>query len=408
MKADYRDVHADIDPASRIIQLRFQLLNQSGGTWSRDGDVVAGWQLFDPVSDRFVAEGEWTPLPEGQESGHSVAMKVPIQLPADPGPYHVYLSLLRPGEGWAYRRGWPLLVVSAEVENGAARLHSVVRTTLPALRRRKWGRTFHKLFTLPFLTIWQNRSLIRSMVRRDILSRYRGSFGDVFWTVLNPLMLMATYYFVFGVVMQSRFAGDTSEAGFLLNFLAGMIPWLAISEALGRAPVVVLENRNLVKKLVFPIETLNVNQVAAALVTQCIAWAIYLTGLALSHGIPASAAWLPALLVPQVLFTLGLSWILAGLGAYFRDLGQLTGFLLTLWFFLTPICYPETQLPAGAMAILSKNPVYLLVHEYRGILLQGRAPDLALLGPLWTLALLTFLAGHAWFYKLKRTFADII
>ena len=80
-------------------------------------------------------------------------------------------------------------------------------------------------------TIWRNRSLIRVMVRRDILGRYRGSFGGSFWTVINPLLLMLTYFFVFGVVLQSRFPGDPSRAGFALYFLAGMLPWLAFSEA---------------------------------------------------------------------------------------------------------------------------------------------------------------------------------
>ena len=92
------------------------------------------------------------------------------------------------------------------------------------------------------------------MVRRDILARYRGSFGDVFWTVLNPLLLMATYYFVFGVVLRTRFGADSSRSGFVLYFLAGMMPWLAFSEAVGRSPTL-SSNTGTSKKLVFPVET---------------------------------------------------------------------------------------------------------------------------------------------------------
>ena len=90
------------------------------------------------------------------------------------------------------------------------------------------------------------------MARRDVLARYRGSFGDVFWTVLNPLLLMGTYFFVFGIVLQTRFGPDASRTGFALYFLAGMLPWLAFSEPVGRSPHVIWEHRNFVKKLVFP------------------------------------------------------------------------------------------------------------------------------------------------------------
>ena len=114
------------------------------------------------------------------------------------------------------------------------------------------------------------------MVRRDILGRYRGSFGGAFWTVINPLLLMLTYFFVFGVVLQSRFGRTASRTGFALYFLAGMLPWLAFSEAAGRAPSVMLEHRNFVKKLVFAVETLPVNLVVSGLVTELFAVAALL------------------------------------------------------------------------------------------------------------------------------------
>ena len=118
--------------------------------------------------------------------------------------------------------------------------------------------------------------------------------------------------------------------------------------------------------------------------------------------------WLPVLLVPQLLFTLGVCWFLAALGVFVRDLGQIMGFLLTLWFFITPICYPEANLPANALLILRKNPMYVLVHGYRAILLEQHAPELLPLVKLWLVALAVFFLGHAWFYKLRKSFADVI
>ena len=129
-------------------------------------------------------------------------------------------------------------------------------------------RSFARALTLPLESIWRNRSLIRTLVRRDVLSRYSGSFGGAFWAVLNPLLLMLTYFFVFGMVLQSRFGDDPSRSGFALYFLAGMLPWLAFSEAAGRAPFMMVEHRNFIKKLVFPVETLPVNLVVSGLVTE--------------------------------------------------------------------------------------------------------------------------------------------
>jgi lipopolysaccharide transport system permease protein len=220
--------------------------------------------------------------------------------------------------------------------------------------------------------------------------------------------LMSTYFFVFGVVLATRFRGDQSRTGFALYFLAGFLPWLAISEAVGRAPSVVLEYRNLVRKLVFPVETLPVNLVLAGLVTELFALAIFLVALAFLHGIPATALWLPAIIIPQVLFTLGLCWFLAATGAYVRDLGQIIGFLLTLWFFITPICYDEAQLENAAGWLLKKNPLFVLVKAYRSVLLEGQPPPLSSLWKLWLVAIVVCIAGHAWFYKLRKSFADVV
>jgi lipopolysaccharide transport system permease protein len=154
---------------------------------------------------------------------------------------------------------------------------------------------------------------------------------------------------------------------------------------------------------------LPVNQVLAGLVTEMFAAVVFLVALLLIRGaIPETVLWLPVLLIPQLLFTMGLCWFLAALGVFARDLGQIMGFMLTLWFFVTPICYEEGHLPAGAMAILRKNPIFVLVRGYRAIFLEHHAPELLPLMKLWAVALVVFFVGHAWFYKLRKSFADVI
>jgi lipopolysaccharide transport system permease protein len=177
----------------------------------------------------------------------------------------------------------------------------------------------------------------------------------------------------------------------------------------GRAPTIMIEHRNFIKKLVFPVETLPVNLVAAGLVTEGFGVLLFVLALLIiRHGLPASVLYLPALVAPQILFTAGICWFLAGLGVFVRDLAQVNGFLLTIWFFITPICYPETALPKAAATLLRKNPMYILVRGYRAILLEGSAPDWSSLTRLTIVSVVIFLAGHAWFYKLRKSFADII
>jgi lipopolysaccharide transport system permease protein len=409
MRADYEKPEFALDAGSRTITASFRLVNSSDEHWRADNGFFLGWQMFDPDSGMFIAEGTWFPLPSNLAPAETAGVSMPVTLPKERGRYHVYISPIVQEYGWFYQHGDPFLLLEASVEGGLARLIQTRITTLRALRRRKVRQTLTKLFVLPVQTLWENRTLVRSMVRRDIVARYRGSAGDVLWTILNPLLLMATYFFVFGIVLQSRFGPDNSRTGFALYFLAGMLPWLAISEATGRAPHVIVEHRNFVKKLVFPLEVLPVTQVITGVVTQTFAMVIFLVALFVIRGaIPGTIIWLPVVLIPQILFTLGLAWFLAALGVYVRDLGQVIGFLLTLWFFITPICYPESSLPPEAAGILSKNPAFVLVRAYRAIFLEATAPAWQPIWKLWMVALALFLLGHACFYKLRRSFADVI
>lgn len=410
MRAGYHDVQAAPGESGAAIDVRFDVENRSPLEWRASDGYHIGWQVYDPESHRFITEGEWSPLEINVAPAARQTIRTRLILPEQDGAYRVYLSPLHEKRGWFYASGGPFVVVDAVVANGRAAVGRVRVTTLGRLAREGLLRSLPKLFTEPLESIWRNRGLIRSMARRDILARYRGSFGDVFWTILNPLLLMATYFFVFGIVLGTRFGPSGSRTEFALYFLAAMLPWLAFSEPVGRSPNVVIEHRNFVKKLLFPLEALPVVQVVSGFATELFAMGVYMIGLLiLRHSVPASIVWLPALMVPQLLFTLGLCWFLAALGAYARDLGQIIGFLLTLWFFITPICYPEELLrPAAAVPILRANPLFVLVHSYRTIFLEGRAPGFGPVWKLWLVAMVVFVLGHAWFFRLRKYFADII
>ena len=407
--AAYLNPRVDLDPATGKLRAEFEIRNQSGETWRAADGFFVGVHLFDADTGTLIVDGARVAAERDLAPGESARIGMDLALPTENGRFQALISPLREHVCWFYEKGWPFLLVEAVVRDGVTRLTHVGVSTRAALSRAQAVRAMGRAFVYPFLTLWRNRGLIRVMVRRDVLGRYRGAFGGSFWTLINPLLLMLTYYFVFGVVLQSRFPGIPGRAGFALYFLCGMLPWLALSEAAGRAPSILLEHRNFVKKLVFAVETLPVNLVAAGLVSEFFAVVLYCGFLlAIRHSLPVTILWLPVLLVPQILLTLGLSWLLAALGAFVRDLGQVIGFLLTIWFFVTPICYPEGSLPKGAAALLTKNPLYVLVRGYRAIFLENRAPQF---GPLWKLtvvALVALVVGHACFYKLRRSFADML
>jgi len=412
MSVVYHRPEATVNTDETAVEISFGLVNRSPDVWRNEDGFRIGSQILDAETHLYIEDGPRILLDQELASGWMAPVRLRIAPPRFNGCYRIIVCPIKEESFWYYEHGWPFLIVEVTVDNGVVAVKDCRVLTARGLRRQMFFRSATRAFTYPFLTFWRNRGLIRSMTRRDVLSRYRGSFGGVFWTLLNPLLLMLTYFLVFGIVLGTRFEGDSSRWGFVLYFLAGMLPWLPFSEAVGRSPFVMLEHRNFVKKLVFPLEILPVVLVVAGLITQLFALVVFLALLAGTRGgAPPTIAWLFALLVPQAMFTLGICWFLAALGVYFRDLGQINSFLLTLWFFLTPICYPETslaRLPAVVLHVLSKNPLFVLVRGYRAILLDHEPPAFSSLWKLWVLALVVFLAGHAWFYKLRRTFADVI
>lgn len=241
------------------------------------------------------------------------------------------------------------------------------------------------------------------------MARYRGSFMGLLWTIINPLFMLLLYGFLFGIVMKVKFSNQGHPANFTLYMLCGMLPWLAFSEGLSRSVGCIIENANLVKKVVFPLEILPANMVLAALTTEFFAMLVLLAGeFFLQHTIPWTVALLPLVLVPQWLLTQGLAWICASIGVFVRDLGQFIGLALTAWMFATPIMYPETMIPAKFGFLLVLNPMAVFVAIYRGIFLEGKLVHWKWLVA-WTCAsLFIFVLGHAWFMRTKNGFADVL
>src|SRR5262245_51634994 len=246
MGAGFKDLNASA--SGRAVDVRFLLENRSDEVWRKRDGFCLGWQVFERGGTSYLAEGEWVEAGEQLAPGEGRTASVHVELPEEDGQYDVYVSPLSE-DGWHYRAHWPFVLLSAVVEDGAARVEGIGVTTIGRLRRKGLGGRLLRGLAIPLTSLWGHRGLILSMARRELAARYRGSMGDVAWTILHPLLLMLTYFFVFGIVLKTRLGGDDSRSGFVLYFLAGMLPWLPFAEAVGRAPSVIPEHRNFVKKL---------------------------------------------------------------------------------------------------------------------------------------------------------------
>jgi len=395
----------------RQLIVRGEIQNRSQSAWKSAEGWNTGYHLFDDPSGTLVVDGARDPL--DLTPGSQRKFETQVALPAEPGEYSVNISAMQEHVAWFYEKGWPFILIDVSVaDDGTPTMRRWRVADKNAVRRRRLIRNLASALTLPVQLPWRNRGLIRTLVRRDILSRYAGSAGGAFWTILNPLLLMLTYFFVFGIVQNARADNDPSVTGFAFYFLAGMMPWLAFSDALARAPGILIEHRNFIRKLVFPVETLPINLVATGLVTEFFGIAIILIGLLIARGrLPMTLLYLPLIMIPQLLLTAGFCWFLAAMGVFVRDLSQINGYLLTIWFFVTPICYSEKMLASKspfAAHLMMLNPIYVLVRNYRRVLLESAAPDWRTLGWTTLASAIVFLVGHAWFRKLRRSFADLI
>ncbi|MBK8509963.1 MAG: ABC transporter permease [Candidatus Competibacteraceae bacterium] len=258
---------------------------------------------------------------------------------------------------------------------------------------------------------WLQRSLFLKLLRRDFAERYRGSYLGVLWSLLLPLLSLLVFTFFFGVIFKMRWAGQSegSLVGLALVLFIGMALYGFLAECFTRAPGLILGHPNYVKNVIFPLEMLPAVMVASALLLLAATLSIILAlQLALGGGLSWTVLLLPLAVLPLVLFVLGVSWFLASLGVYIRDIQPLIGPLVQLMMFLSPVFYPMAALPEAMRPWLQLNPLALAIEQARGIILFGQPPAwmpyLLSLGASSLVALL----GVYWFARTRQGFADVL
>ena len=265
-------------------------------------------------------------------------------------------------------------------------------------------------FWSPALALFRDqRGLIGSLVRRDLTNRYKGSVMGLAWTVITPAVQILIFTLIFAGIFNAKFGGETSRFGYAIYMFCGMLPWLAFSEGVQRAATVLTENVNLVKRVVFPIEALPVNLALSAIAQQLFGTLVLvILAFVFERAFAPSILFLPLLLVPQFMVTVGLGWLAASFGVFIRDTAQFTQLVLMAWMYLTPIIYPETLIPGQYRWLVNLNPLAPLIRSYRRILLEGTAPDWTGLLSTALFALICFSLGYWWFERTKKAFADVL
>jgi homopolymeric O-antigen transport system permease protein len=259
-------------------------------------------------------------------------------------------------------------------------------------------------------SFWRNRSLIKALVQREVVGRYRGSVLGILWSFFNPVVMLIIYTFVFSVVFKARWSGGSdSKTEFALVLFAGLIVFNLFAECFNRAPGLILSNVNYVKRVVFPLEILPWVALGSALFHALVSVGVWLIAYIILFGAPhITVLLLPLVLLQLLLFIMGLTWGLASLGVYLRDVSQFIGMVTTVLMFLSPIFYPITSLPEEYRHLLLFNPLTPAIEQARDVLFWGKVPDVTVLSVTLLGAALISWLGFAWFQKTRKGFADVL
>lgn len=255
----------------------------------------------------------------------------------------------------------------------------------------------------------QSSYMIRSMVIRDLRTRYMGSYLGFFWSVIHPLTQLLLYYFLFSVVLKMKLGPEYGGISYAVWLISGLLPWMFFTEVINRSPNAILEQSNVIKKVVFPSEILPFVHLTAAMVNHFIGLTILIGFIVvLGYGISIKILFVFLYLFAIGIFALGISWLLSSLNVFLRDIGHVMSVVINIWFFLTPISYPAGMIPPRVKVLLRVNPMMHAIDGYRMALLGKADMDIKGLAYFLLVGCITFIIGGLVFQKLKTAFADVL
>ena len=255
--------------------------------------------------------------------------------------------------------------------------------------------------------IYGQRHLIKELVSRDIRGRYVGSSMGIFWSVINPLIMLAVYTYIFSAILKVRLGGEPGITNFALYLFCGFVAWNAFQETVQRSATIIVDNAFLIKNLSFSSKVLPLAVGITSTFHEIIGIGIVFFAVNVVLGFfPAYFFLLIPLIFFQLLFALGLGFIFSTLHVFFRDIGQLLGVFLLVWMFGTPLFYPESMVPAKFSFLIKANPMAYLVRMFREICLKNAPPNLNDLAIFAATSVVIFIFGYLVYTKKYYQFID--
>ncbi|HEV2198732.1 MAG TPA: ABC transporter permease [Bryobacteraceae bacterium] len=255
----------------------------------------------------------------------------------------------------------------------------------------------------------ERRALLAQLVRRDFEQRYVGSAAGWLWGVVHPLVLLASYIFVFQVCLKVKLPPGAVTQNYTMYLFCGVLPWLLFSETVTRSASSMVENAMLITKTVFPAEVVPVSIFLSSLIQHLIALVLVIAAAAVTvRTVSPMILLLPLYMLFIGLLGVGVGWIAASLHVYLRDTAQVLAVVMTLWFWITPIMINEQQIPPRFRAVILWNPMSWIVRAYRERLFLATWPTFQEVGILAAYSSIVFVVGGLFFRHLKRGFADVL
>jgi lipopolysaccharide transport system permease protein len=256
----------------------------------------------------------------------------------------------------------------------------------------------------------RNNHIISQLANREILARYKGSILGGLWMFIVPLGMLAIYTFVFSKIFNARWNSGTEESTeqFAIILFVGLLLHSFLAEIINRLPALITGNVNFVKKVVFPLESLSFIVLEVAVFGLVVNVIVLLMACLYFNTLHFTAVFLPVVLLPILILALGISWMLASLGVFVRDISQATPLLTTAMLFLSPVFFPISALPDSYQQVILLNPLTFIIEESRAVLIWGEMPDWHGLIVYYIISFCVCWAGFAWFQKTKRGFADVL
>lgn len=259
---------------------------------------------------------------------------------------------------------------------------------------------FYKLI-FPFVNY---KYLLFQLTLREIKGRYKQSIIGYFWILLNPLLQLLVYSFVFSII----FRFPSNNIPYPIFLLAGLLPWIYFQTAISAATTSLVENANLITKIYFPRETIIYSVICAKAIDFLLASLLFIIFILVTKTpIQISSILIIPLLFTQILLMTGVSFLLSTFNLFYRDIQYLTNLILMLWMYLTPVVYPLSLVPAEFVWIYKLNPMVGIIEGYRSALF-GFPLDKGTIISAFVISLTVFILGFIIFKRSDKVFADIV